>query len=228
MKKILFACMAALLFCLPMKSDDDVWGRARYTNIGYSFAQTGDDINPVDKGQFGVSITKGRTFLFPNKAVADIVKFGFDVNFTDISFAKYKKVTNLDPDFSEGEGSWFSDLGKMSVMLGVAGIGPNVTVAPFARMDNAARYVKASVYFHYQPTFGIYMASLDDDMEAAFAYCNMFQFGGKVTWKNWGLGVEGHWGSGKFKRLEFDEGFGFGGKIKRKFANTRLYLSLDF
>lgn len=226
------------------EANSKIWGKGRYTNIGFSIAQTGTKFEK-EVGQFGFSLTKGTTYLFPKQPFWNILKVGFDVNWVDVSFAKYKSTdTDWDNAF---EGSMLPDemqefedmlnIGRWGVLVGAFGIGPNVTVAPFSTFDNAARYLKASLYFHYQPTFGMYLRSEDGDMEGSYAYCNMFQFGGKITWKFIGLGIEGHWGSGNFKNLsfednEFQDWFGEkttgSDKIRRKFANTRIYLSLIF
>lgn len=245
----------------------EIWRKGRYTDIGYAIAQTGTDFTPTDKGKFGFFLRKGTSFLFPGKPIAGLVKVGFDINWFDISVAKYKSAdwgtdSNWDEignsgqddddygydDDDEGFGDImdkFSNLGRWNIMIGAFGIGPNVTVAPFSMFNNAARFIKASIYFHYQPTFGMYLVSEDGEMEASFAYCHMFQFGGKITWKSIGLGIEGHWGKGKFKPLGFGD-FGFGDeeedngynevfdtgsssdKITRHFANTRIYLTFSF
>ena len=244
MKKLILILLVALCASSAAYAQKDIWGKGRYFNIGYSIAQTAPENSYIDKGKFGVSITKGTTYLFPKTPFANMVKVGFDVNWMDISVAKYKATAgwenefldeNYDNDY-DNDGDFDINIGRLSLLVGAFGIGPNVTVAPFASFNNQARFLKASLYFHYQPTFGAYMVLDDGDMEASYAYCNMFQFGGKIQWKFIGVGIEGHWGSGKFKQLEFDmedeynDFFGESstGKINRRFANTRIYLSLSF
>lgn len=246
MKTKIFSLIAAALVCFSAHADD-IWGKGRYTNISYVFAQTGTDFSPVDKGKYGVALTKGTTYLFPKEAFAGYVKVGFDVNWLDVTFARYNSGVEGDWDsalpgqnLGSNEGGIFDvdkflNLGRYGLQIGAFGIGPNVTVAPFNTFDNAARELKASIYFHYQPTVGAYLVSEDGDIDASFAYCNMFQLGGKITWKFIGLGIEGHWGSGNFKQIggNFDDWGGFFGessssKVKRKFANTRLYVSFIF
>ena len=247
MKKII-ATLSILLVCaIAVKAQDykSIWGKGRYTHISYAIAQTGTDFEDVQKAQFGFAVTKGATFLFPKTPLWGHVKFGFDVNWVDISMAKYKSSSLWDVDLSQevddNDDEWgaLSDLmnvGRWSIMIGALGVGPNISATPFASFNNAAKYIKTSIYFHYQPTFGMYLVSDKDDTEASMAYCNMFQFGGCIQWKFIGIGIEGHWGSGKFKQLDFEgddyEGNFFEGKhsnkINRKFASTRIYLSLSF
>lgn len=234
----------------------EIWRKGRYTEIGYAVAQTGTDFEPVEKGKFGFFLRKGTSFLFPGTPLAGMVKVGFDVNWFDLSVAKYKSSSisgdsnwgNIGGDIYTDDGYYgdddddefmdkFSNLGRWGIMIGAFGIGPNVTVAPFSMFNNAARFLKASIYFRYQPTFGVYLVSEDGELEASYSYCNMFQFGGKIMWKAIGLGIEGHWGSGKFNQLGFeadedDYGDVFettsSDKITRRFANTRIYLTFSF
>ena len=233
------------------QKNQEIWKKGRYLHISYSFAQTALESSAVEKGKFGFALTKGTSYLFPKKPIANILKIGFDVNWTDISFAKYTESStewsnDIESEYSDydeddemsGILGKITNLGRMSILVGMLGVGPNVTVAPFASFDNQARFLKASIYFHYQPTFGTYLVLDDGDMSASYSYCNMYQFGGKITWKAIGVGVEGHWGSGKFKSIgldlgeseygDFFENSSSSNKIKRKFANTRLYLFLRF
>lgn len=213
-----------------------IWGKARYTRIGYVLGQFDTDYDPIEKTQFGVYIGKGNSFLFPSQPVANMVKFGFDVNWFEYTINKYESKKIWDEDGSHSFIDKVSNIGRLNMFIGALGIGPNVTVAPFSKFNNAAQYIKASIYFHYQPTFGINMLLDDGDFETSFAYCNMWQFGGNIKWKNIGIGVEGYWGSGKFKPLSLDflsdddDDFDDGGsnKILHRFANTRIYLTLAF
>lgn len=234
----------------PQNKDfSGIWKQKKYWKLSYNLAQTQAEGDPVEKAKFGFGVTSGRTWLFPKQPVADMLKFGFDVNFGDLQVAKFGSPYsgfNIPKDDNDNEGGFldkFSNLGRWSLQVGVLGIGPNVSIAPFSRMNNDARFLKASIYFHYQPTLGIYLISEDGDVDASLAYCNIFQFGSQISWKFIGIGIEGNWGSGKFKPImaEFlgdmfelgglreELGMEFlSGKIKRKFANTRLFISFSF
>lgn len=247
-----------------------IWRKGRYLDLGYSIAQIGNDYEPVSKGKFGFFLRKGTSYLFPGKPLWGLVKVGFDINWFDLSVAKYKSANwgdnttgwgsignsgkddndydSDDEDFgfdADGLMDKLNSLGRWNIMVGAIGIGPNITVAPFSMFNNAARFLKASIYFHYQPTFGVYLVSEDGELEASYSYCHMFQFGGKIQWKAIGLGIEGHWGHGKFKQIGFGDMFDddeegdksefFGpeassssDKLTRRFANTRIYLTFSF
>lgn len=226
------------------KTEKPIWRRGRYMHLGYSLSQTAAEGQMSDKAKFGVSLTKGSTYLFPRRnAWGEIVKIGFDVNWVDMSFAQYKNSdwsgmqsdnwNNIGNDGSD-ESDFNLNLNKMSAMIGVLGIGPNVTLAPLARTNGNARYLKVSGYFHYQPTLGAYIVANDEGSEFSYAYVHMYQLGAKIMWKSIGIGIEGHWGQGKFSPINFEdaeysEDFNTGAsKYIRKFANTRFYLYLNF
>ena len=119
----------------------------------------------------------------------------------------------------------------MSVTLGAFGVGPNISVAPFAFLNNGLSCLRASVYFHYQPAMSLYLKSENGDIELAPAFCNMFDFGGMLTYRAISLGVEGRWGKGKFKPIGFNTlsiDDDSEEKVTRKFATTRLYISFAF
>lgn len=233
-----------------------IWGKGKYLHIGYDWQQTAVEGEGIEKSNFAISLTKGTSYLFPTKPIANLLKVGVDVQWFDLGFAKYKNETSHDENWDSMGSIWdniggdeeggfdlgfmdsFSKLGRMTFTAGM-GIGPVVTVAPFANFGNQASYLKASVYFHWKPTFGMYLLSEDGDLSASYGYCNLFDFGGKITWKAIGLGIEGRWGNGKFNPVSLDFDFGEGNyediygsevtqKIRRNFASTRLYLYLCF
>lgn len=219
-----------------------IWGPGRFTKISYNFSSTGDGINPVDKSTFSISLAKGTSYMFPSKPIAGILKFGVDVTWFDLTFSKYKKRNLgangwLVPDVGQGSSDYedwekYADLGRMSLNVGVFGIGARASVAPFSAFDNQARFLRASLYFHYQPTCSAYLVSEDDEAEGSYAYLGMYRFGGCIHYRRVALGVEGYWGKSKFELLDFELGDEFGGghnpKIDRKFASTCLYIQFAF
>lgn len=227
-----------------------IWNKGKYTMLGYALQDMGTDYNPVMKSKYSFFIAKGTTYYFPKRPIAGMVKIGLDMRWTDISVARFENQ-NIASDnwdmlgsgsnedgYDEDESDLlerFSNLGRWNMQISALGVGVNVGIAPLSMFDNAAKYLRASVYFHYLPTFGAILVSEDGKTEASFAYCNMFDFGGKLTYRAFSVGVEGRWGSGKFKPLELDidedgEGIGFDSdtKIKRNFASTRFYVAFTF
>lgn len=225
-----------------------IWGKGRFLRIGYSFAQTCTQFDPVEKSKYSFFLTKGTTYRFPKKALGGLVKIGIDAVWFDIQFSKFKApysgmnwssdiIEDIDPDDSGSDESDFDidlNIGRMAFSAGM-GVGPNVSVAPFALTSiKGLQPLRASIYFHYAPTAQIYAKSQDGDMELSAAFCHMMNFGGNISYRAIAIGVEGRWGKSKFKPLDFesmfgdeDEGLGTQ-KYTRKFANTRLYIQFSF
>ncbi|MCM1153708.1 MAG: hypothetical protein NC328_08685 [Muribaculum sp.] len=219
-----------------------IWGKGRYTRLGYAIAQTAAENEPVYDGKYGFFLTKGTTYRIPSKPIAGLLKFGIDVTWFDLQVSKYDN-----PAYSV-EGGWTSEIDKtvgsyddednedfdlnigyLGVGVGM-GIGPSVSVAPFALGSSKGLMpLRATLYFHYAPSYMFYIASQDGDVELSTAFCNQFNFGGNISYRWIAVGVEGRWGSGSFKPMEFDEELGMGSeKYKRKFANTRFYVQFTF
>lgn len=251
----------------------DVWRRGRYTNIGWSLNQTSSEILK-QTSSVGIGFAKGTAYTWPKDGVAGIVKFGFDVKWFDLDFSLYGKrdidVVNQSSTNNTGytgdrwNGTFDSSaqpsgylnptVNTYGLNIGAFGIGPAVTIAPLAMLDSPVRSLRATIYFHYQPTFGMvfnhtkYTDSYGyDESEIGFdfGYVSMMDFGFRLNWKNIGLGVEGRWGSGKLKTEGiniYNYASGYGSSINipintvdpnadsytRKFGSTRIFLTFAF
>ena len=231
---------------------DGIWSRGKYTQISYGFSASAKQEGVKFNSAWNFGLTKGTSYFFPSKPIAGLLKVGFDIRWVDISATKYKKNVTVersdaswsdfadDYDYDYDLGDAIPDIGHYDIHLGAFGIGPVVSVAPFSKFDNEARFVRATLYFHYQPTIGVNLLSEDGDLETSWAYCNMMDFGGKIQYRRIAIGLEGRWGSGKYSSLvssddlgfNEDEGISFGssdkGKIKRNFSSTRIYIAFSF
>ena len=210
-----------------------VKGTNTYIRLGYVSAQTSGELSPRETSSYGFFLQNGHTY-FVGPTLGGIVRFGIDAIWFDINAAKYEQARRsvFDDDYGYwdcGDGGGF-DIGRWTV-TGSMGLGASATAAPFGWHDSKGlRALRAKVYFHYKPSVGLCTASADGETELAVAFCNLYECGGMISWKAIGLGIEGSWGSGKFKPMEFDpeSGPGLGGKYLRRFASTRFYISFNF
>lgn len=226
-----------------------IWNPGRYMLLNYALQQTAVENETVMKSSFSVALSKGTVYYFHKKPLWGCVKIGADIRWFDTSFAKYKNPFKQYSSQWDEMGSVFgdqlekmSDIGTYTLQVSVLGFGPNVGVAPFSfSSKRGLRPLRIGAYFHYDPTFGAYMASCDGDMEVSYGYCNMMDFGVRLTYRRIHLGVECRWGSGKFKPMDFEKLMGDGeddeyypeehespSKITRKFAATRFYIGFTF
>lgn len=228
------------------KLDKKIWGKGRFMRLGYSISETTDEFGPVEKSKYSFALTKGTSYRLHKKAIAGMIKFSIDAVWFDAQFTKFKApysdvdwTSTFEPiednGYDEDDDEPFDlNIGRMALSFGM-GVGPNISVAPFALTSiKILQPLRASLYFHYSPTVMLYAKSQDGDFELSTAFCNMMNFGGYLTYRKISLGVEGRWGKGKFKPLDFESMFDGDGtsmgsqKYTRKFANTRIYLQFAF
>ncbi|MDE6415945.1 MAG: hypothetical protein K2K68_02835 [Duncaniella sp.] len=227
------------------KKWSEIWSKGRYTMIAYSPSASSTEYGIKSNASFGFALAKGNQYFFNKKPFGGMVKVGLDMRWTDISFIKYKKA---DYEVTDGwiDGEWgygdddddsgfldsFTDLGRYDLHVSAFCFGPVVSVAPLSHLNNAARFLRATLYCHYKPTFGVHLVSEDGEMDTSMAYCNMWDFGGKIQYRGLALGLEGCWGSGKYSQIsslfESDDEEETLPKIKRKFSNFRIYIAFSF
>lgn len=197
------------------KKDKSVWGRKKFFSIGYANQTLSPKYGNDMEGDFGISLISGRTISLHKKPLWNMLKFGIDYG-VDINYVKYK-------DYGEEYNNYYEDEDMPELISGMHQcdlgfvIGANATVNPVGAL-------KVSAYFRFIPTYS--MLILDSDMNSS--YVSFFTYGGEVSWKAIGIGVEGRFGSGKYGSLiageEYDD------NIKEKFKTTslRAYICLHF
>lgn len=196
------------------EKDHSVWGHKKFLSIGY-VNQTlspnyGDDL----KGSFGVSLVSGRTIYLHKKPLWNRVKFAIDLG-CDINYTKYK-------DYDEEYNGYYEDEETPSLISGMHQcdigfvIGPSITVNPVGDL-------RVSAYFRFVPSYS--MLIIDDEVNGS--YVSFFTYGGEVSWKAIGIGVEGRFGNGKYGAIMSDDDVS---DIKQKYSTTsfRAYLCFRF
>lgn len=162
------------------RQTERIWKRKKFMTIG--IGKTNLDIEDPEygllpyKSQAAFSFTWGKTYYLHKKPIAKMVKFGLDLTWMDINYARYKKGKGLkfnipsDEDFDDyiggdypgydGEYPGYDDEDLLNINLGMhqvevgVGIGPSVTVTPFRPLNiKALNYVKLATYFHWLPSY---------------------------------------------------------------------------
>jgi len=236
-----------------------LWGYGRYKRISYvvqNMTRAAYDGMPSTKWgpKFGVGLQIGNTYHLPHKPLAGIIKFGIDATWFDVTYAGYKNATLgsnsvVSPEVTDGIPGFvfpedypeqeivLGDLGVHQLTLSM-GIGPSINIAPFAFSSNKnLQMLKAQVYGHFLMGASaiLYSDPETDDTEINFAPLPQGAVGFSINWKQLGIGIEGRWGSAKYKNLvstsEFDEEEEDGvKKPKVSFKNSafRVYLNFHF
>ncbi len=229
MKHILFF-IAAILFsagsAFAQKSDStslqpDKRVRKKFFNISYSSAKLspkgelvmedydGEPI-PLDekyigmKSNWGVSIVRGRTYMFHRKPIARIINIGLDVSLLDLNYHQYSVdyIDTEDPSYTETLQLHKIDYGWQ--------VGPSITLTPGRKFSIAA-------YFRYAPTF----SSIYYEDSYMGNYSTQFRTGASFAYGVIGFGFEASFGDCKYKNFTGDLDLS---SAKIKSSGYRVYL----
>ena len=159
-----------------------IWkDRAKYFNLSYVIQKLQyKDIDGLQyESDFGVAISRGRTYYLHKKPILKMIKFGIDWTQFDINYAKYGKITEeATSDNGNNSGSGSSD-GDLSIDLDELDLGMHqldfgmhfglsLTVNPVS-------HLKVNGYYRFAPTGSLIL--LDDEVSVQFVPFNVF--GGK-------------------------------------------------
>lgn len=242
--------VSALSTTVKKNSDDlrnqAIWkNRAKYFNIAYANQSlTWKEVDGTWKSKMGAGLTIGKTYYLHKKPILGMIKFGIDWSYFDINFAMYDNKYVFPDSYNDGEdGNYYypdghnngsndnyypdyeEDDDSDDMYQGEIGmqIGPSITINPVS-------HLKISGYFRYVPCASI----LYVDSEVSCNYASFFVCGGAISYKAISLGVEGRWGSAKYKSLldteDVESNFTGGGKEKQtwKTGATRFYISFRY
>lgn len=168
------------------KQQEAIWNkRKKYFFIGYmNQTLTHQDIPGLKwKSDFGFSVGTGSTFYLHKKPLFNMLKFGLDVTWIDMSYARYSEPEGWEESFdttnsSENEDNMDIDLGTHQIDFGIH-IGPSITVNPVS-------HLKVNAYFHFIPSGSVII--LNDEANAS--YVSNFAIGGAIAYKAISLGIE--------------------------------------
>ena len=172
------------------------------------------------KNDWGVSITRGRTYMLHRKPIGRVLSFGLDVSFLDLSYSMYS--TSMQ-DFGNSESN--PDNGGYDPNEGDYPIYPYYEYDPMYGDENSevkmhkidygfmlggsinlnpGKRVMVSAYFRYAPTF----SALYCDSSFLGNYSSQFRSGVSLSYGVIGLGIEARWGNCKYKSFTGDLDFG--------------------
>ena len=172
----------------------------------------------VDVRWFDVSFVKYNKY--PKIGGVDLKNFVGTLD--DIFGPEYSRAPgDFDGDWGWGEDEddgyddfaddFMDKIGNMQVQIGM-GVGPSVSIAPLAHLDNAARFLGVNIYGHFDPQASVVISKdYQGDLHGSWAFLPTWDFGGNIQWKNFVVGVEGRWGSAKYSdisggdEMDFDD-----------------------
>lgn len=178
------------------KRSESIWKKRRkYFYIGYmNQTLTHQDVPGLEwKSDLGFSFGIGRTYYLHKKPLFNMLKFGLDATWLDISYAKYSQPKGWEEPSESTELDDEEDLGTHQVEIGLH-FGPSITINP-------VDHLKLNGYFHFIPSGS--MIILND--EANTSYVSNFAVGAAISYKAISLGIESRWGKAKYNSFSVDE-----------------------
>lgn len=234
-----------------------VWGKGRYLSAGLSLMNhTESNYNDRVYAKFGAFVNKGTSYLWPERAFGGFLKVGIDVRWFDLQFCKLNTETH-DLEFRGETTNLTNGLQSYPSYIkfhqwyftgSVLGIGPKISIAPFAWANGRATQFKINLYTLYQPTYGVmayrgiactssgadFKPSDNNHNAYSHGYIHIVSYGGTMMWKNVGAGVEVRWGRGRFHEPAYSwgnsESFYINrspdGHYTRHFSSMRLFVRI--
>lgn len=261
MKKFLFASAAAVMLATPVAAqtaDTGIWKNNKGIVLGIITHQSLKwEEGPIKcqyNSNYGFSLSNGTTYLWPAGEgwAGNRIKVGVSTRWFDISYVNYSDKIELKgltgsrgyDDFDPSD-YWYDDDEEIDFDLGVhqlhmgVGVGPAVDIAPFGDKTNQLKYLRANLYCHFNPSVSaVIYKDGNGDTNASWAFVPAVDYGLEFQWRFIVLGVEGRWGTAKYKTIfsgdeeDYDiseSGISYkGSDNKIKFTNASFRINIGF
>ncbi len=150
----------------------------------------------VDVRWFDVSFVKYNKY--PKIGGVDLKNFVGTLD--DIFGPEYSRAPgDFDGDWGWGEDEddgyddfaddFMDKIGNMQVQIGM-GVGPSVSIAPLAHLDNAARFLRVNIYGHFDPQASVVISKdYQGDLHGSWAFLPTWTseatYNGRISWSEW-------------------------------------------
>lgn len=213
------------------KAKKGPWDRKKYINLGYIKQSLSPEFGNAFESKFGASFSSGRNIYLHKKPIANILKFAIDFG-SEVNYAQYKDLIG-DYDYSDNDFGYTDesdnnydlgyedeeedmDIGLHHIDVGLH-IGPSISINPVS-------HLKILAYFRFVPSYS--MLILSEEFYQGFT--PIFSYGGEISYKFIGIGIEGRTGSAKYKDMIAEYEGTDALKIKYKTSAMRVYISFRF
>lgn len=184
-----------------------------------------NDKNSGVKNNWGISLTRGRSYMLHKKPIARLISIGIDASFFDVTYSKYSAapvllgatIGDMDPDNIDENSDEYKSLAEEQDFHKIEysfQVGPSITITP-------GKKVTIEAYFRFAPTFSCMYV----DSSFSGNYASMFVTGASVAYGRIGVGLEARLGSCKYKNFSGDLDFS---NNKIKTSGFRAFLQFRF
>ena len=175
MKKGIILLLVSLFALSAAYADGADVLRRKYSQVSIGRNTIKNDQWGTLKSDIALNYTNGRTFYLHEEEIIDMIRFGIDGTWTDLSYARYTRTLPLDGKFKEY---------KFNQLDYALNVGPSAHINP---IDDV--YVHA--YFRYAPAYSL----LFGDKQVYGNYATYFVTGLSVSYNFIALGFEGRFGN---------------------------------
>lgn len=209
MKKTILL-LAALFACMAVYSKGEekpARVRSSYFNLGFAESKLDQDDFGQMTSDWGAFFAVGKTFYLHKEPILNLIKFGIDATWFDLTYAHYK------PEVLWRKGTFHHAEAAVHV-------GPSVTVTPLDGLS-------VNAYFRYAPTFSAIYSTTEDHYN--LSYATRFVCGATVSYKVIGVGVETRFGMNNIDPLAaFYTGADGVDKVKTKLRGFRVFVTFRY
>lgn len=220
--------IASLKAELKAKNDqekyNEIWSRHKTFDLAYISTSWKPQHEKAFPSNYGFALRLGNSYWLNKKPIAGMIKIGLDAVWMDLNYVNLKggQGANINPnDYFEGSDEYddyfdspipnlpseqdMTALGSHMLEFNM-GVGPSIHVSPFAKLDNQAKYLRASLYCHFSPGFSAVLVNYDESTQFNCAFVPYVTFGGSIQWKALRIFCEGRWGSANYKMGKIKSG----------------------
>lgn len=211
--------------------------RKKFTQIGYSYNTFSRENGAELKNDLGIFLYSGRSYYL-HKPIGGKLRIGLDCVWTDINYSSFKvnyqKIGDQASSQTRGveiesKDYTYQNTTMHGVDIGMQ-FGPSVT---YSFNDD----MQIHTYGRYAPTYSFFYDG--DNLQSGFG--NFCVIGTNFSWKSIGVGIEGRFGSAKYKNFDIDDEseadsdlikdgihLAPNEKGKTKYSGFRAYISFRF
>ncbi len=212
-----------MVCALAQNMEKEEYYKKKYLNISFTNATLKQDGLLNVRGNYGVSLSRGKTYYVTESPFFNMLRVGIDATWFDFSYRNYNDASSLF-DIYDYFNNFYDDYydyddddegsHKINEMAVGVQVGPSVTLNPVSKLNIHA-------YVRYAPSF----AAFYYDGLFRGGYGSYFTTGFSVTYSCIGIGIEGKFGRTKVGSV-IDEDWDK--KMKTTTNGFRVYLAFRY
>lgn len=215
---------------------DAIWAKSKPLIIGIGNQQMTDKTNGLKyKSNLSLSVAFRRTYYLHEKAIKGMMKFGLDVSFFDLAYARYAKgkgtslgslMGNVTSGTFQDYDEYFKEADEKALAARTDGmgndilkrinigkhsvtvgvaVGPSLKIVPFYPLNKRGLDKLKVTLYAHYVPSFSGVIMMADDTQFSGGYMGMWRYGINLSYSRIGIGVEHYKGKGKFHNFTSDD-----------------------